>query len=223
MSTAPLPDVMTLDVERIAEPKQNPNHMPADKYAALVRVIDALGFFQPLLVRTLPDGSYEVVDGVHRLRAAKQLKLPEVLAVVVDGMSDQRATLAQLSMNRLRGELNLTESAALLSDLRLVGLSDDEMRLSGFNTEEIDDMLRAARTTDGLDMLDLPVGGPDPKPPQRPADERPWLLELRFKDEADFKRARRFLARVGGKGVNLADALVSLAGTAGTTKKGGKS
>jgi hypothetical protein len=229
-ATNTLPQVRTLPVSQLREPAKNPNHLTPDKFAALVRVIAQLGFFQPVLVREVApddngDAVFEIVDGVHRVRAARELGMVEVLAVVGEGLDAHRAVLAQLSMNRLRGELNLTESAELLSDLRIAGIADDALGLSGFNNAEVDDLLRSiAPPTTGMDLLDRPVGGtPAPAAPKANPNERPWLLGLRFKTEAEYNKVRKFLKRVGGgKDVDLADALVSLADSAGTKTRSRK-
>ena len=78
-------ELRELPVELI---KPNPNQ-PRTKFdpealAGLASSIEASGVVQPLLVRPLPDGSYELIAGERRWRAAQQAGLAKVPAVVRD-------------------------------------------------------------------------------------------------------------------------------------------
>src|SRR4051794_41862404 len=53
-------------------PSQPRTNFDEEALAALAASIEATGVVQPLLVRPLPDGSYELVAGERRWRAAQQ-------------------------------------------------------------------------------------------------------------------------------------------------------
>lgn len=141
----------------------NPNVVSAVQYTALVHSIRHNGFLQPLLVRAHVGGGYEVVDGHHRLRAAKEVGLAGVPAVVVEA-SDSEAAIAMLSLNRLRGELDLSSVATILSALAEDGFPD--LTLSGFNGGEISALLDSMGTSsDGISGLGEDAGAEEAVPP----------------------------------------------------------
>ncbi len=95
--------------------------------AALAASIEASGVVQPLLVRPLADGSYELVAGERRWRAAQQAGLDKVPAVVRDQAEAERLQAALIE-NMVREDLNPVEEAkacsALVEDL---GLTKEEL------------------------------------------------------------------------------------------------
>jgi len=82
---------------------------------------------QPLLVRPLADGSYELVAGERRWRAAQQAGLEKVPAVVREQAEPERLQAALIE-NMVREDLNPVEEAkacsALVEDL---GLTKEEL------------------------------------------------------------------------------------------------
>jgi ParB family chromosome partitioning protein len=74
------------------------------------------GVLQPLLVRTVDDGKYEIVAGARRFRAAKLATLEEVPVRVVE-LSDAAVRESQLTENLLREDVHPYEEALALSGL----------------------------------------------------------------------------------------------------------
>lgn len=72
--------------------------------------IKAYGVLQPLIVRKLPDGGYELVAGERRLRAAKQAGLDDV-PVLVREYNDKEISEIALIENIQREDLNAMEEA----------------------------------------------------------------------------------------------------------------
>ena len=76
----------------------------------LAQSIKSQGVMQPVLVRALPDGRYEIIAGERRTRAARLAGLESVPALVKD--ADDRATLAMALIENLqREDLNPLEEA----------------------------------------------------------------------------------------------------------------
>ncbi|MBQ7456594.1 MAG: ParB/RepB/Spo0J family partition protein [Desulfovibrio sp.] len=75
------------------------------------------GIIQPLLVREMPDKSYQIIAGERRLRAAKLVGLTTV-PVFVRKMSDEDVMTAALIENLQREDLNPIEEALALKNLR---------------------------------------------------------------------------------------------------------
>jgi len=139
--------------------KPNPNQprttFDPDALAALAASIDATGVVQPLLVRPLADGSYELVAGERRWRAAQQAGLEKVPAVVRDQAEPERLQAALIE-NMVREDLNPVEEAkacaALVEDL---GLTKEELaRRVGRSRPAVSNLIRLLELPDeALDML----------------------------------------------------------------------
>lgn len=78
--------------------------------AELAASVAQHGVLQPLLVRPLPNGQYQLVAGERRWRAARMAGLQEVPAVVRE-MSEQEAAELALIENLQRQDLNPMEEA----------------------------------------------------------------------------------------------------------------
>lgn len=78
--------------------------------ADLAASIEQHGVLQPLLVRPMPDGRYQLVAGERRWRASRMAGLTEV-PVVVREMTDREASELALIENLQRQDLNPMEEA----------------------------------------------------------------------------------------------------------------
>ena len=87
---------------------------------ALAESIKARGILQPIVVRPLPGGEYELIAGERRWRAARMAGLEQVPAIVRDTEESERLELALIE-NMAREDLNPVEEAracsALIEDL----------------------------------------------------------------------------------------------------------
>jgi ParB family chromosome partitioning protein len=107
-----------------------------------------VGLLQPLIVRPLDDGRYELVAGERRWRAAQKAGIARVPAVVRTSPEDERLQAALIE-NMVREDLNPVEEAracaALVDDL---GISKEELaRRVGRSRAAISNLIR---------LLDLP-------------------------------------------------------------------
>ena len=87
--------------------------------ASIIRLADSIrrsGILQPLTVRRLDKGLYEIVAGERRLRAAKLLQLSTVPCLLVDVDSKKSAELAIIE-NIQRENLNIFEQASSIAAL----------------------------------------------------------------------------------------------------------
>ncbi len=96
---------------------------------ALSELADSIakhGVIQPLLVRPLPDGSYQLVAGERRWRASRMAGLTEV-PVVIKELSDDEAMALALIENLQREDLNAVEEAQGIKALMdTLGLTQEE-------------------------------------------------------------------------------------------------
>lgn len=109
--------VLSVPVEKI---KPNPNQprvvFDQVQLEGLAQSIRESGILQPLSLRKLKDGTYQLVAGERRLRAAKLLGMSEVPAIVISADDRQAAILALLE-NIQREDLDFFEQAEGLSRL----------------------------------------------------------------------------------------------------------
>lgn len=157
---APAITLQTIKLEDLRKrPGDNPNVVDEAQFSALVHSIRHNGFLQPIAVRPIEQmggPAYEVIDGHHRWRAAQEVGLIEVPALVVEASTSESAVY-MLSLNRLRGELNLAAVASILKDLSDDGFPD--LTLSGFNGGEIQSLLDTVVTeVDGIDGIGEDAG-----------------------------------------------------------------
>jgi ParB family chromosome partitioning protein len=142
-------ELRELPVELVKpNPKQPRTRFDAEALAGLAASIETSGVVQPLLVRPLPDGSYELIAGERRWRAAQQAGLGKVPAIVRDSERAERLQVALIE-NMVREDLNPVEEAracaALVDDL---GLSKEELaRRIGRSRPAVSNLIR---------LLDLP-------------------------------------------------------------------
>src|SRR3954454_15130503 len=132
--------------------KPNPNQprtqFDKDALDSLASSIETSGVVQPLLVRPLHDGSYELVAGERRWRAAQEAGLEKVPAIVRDSEQAERLQVALIE-NMVREDLNPVEEAracaALIEEL---DVSKEELaRRVGRSRPAISNLIR---------ILDLP-------------------------------------------------------------------
>ena len=97
-------------------PDQPREHFDEETLASLSASIRELGVLQPVLVKQGADGSYELIAGERRLRAAKRAGLTTIPAIVRE--ADRAASLEQALVENLhRQDLNALEEAAAYSQL----------------------------------------------------------------------------------------------------------
>ena len=97
-----------------------------DALAELADSIAKHGVIQPLLVRPMPDGSYQLVAGERRWRASRMAGLTEV-PVVIKELSDDEAMALALIENLQREDLNAIEEAQGIKTLMdTLSLTQDE-------------------------------------------------------------------------------------------------
>ena len=106
-----------------AQPRQD---FDEEELEALAESISQHGIIQPLTVRQLESGYYQIIAGERRWRAARMANLTEVPAVVIEA-DDKKAMELALIENLQRQDLNPVEEAlgyqSLMSDY---GLTQEE-------------------------------------------------------------------------------------------------
>jgi len=103
--------ITTLSLDKIEANKNQPRkEIDPDALKELAASIKEKGFIQPVLVRTNDKGSYELIAGERRFRAAKMLQLKEVPAIIKD-VSDLDSLELSIIENVQRENLNSIDQA----------------------------------------------------------------------------------------------------------------
>ena len=170
-----------LPVERVRPGQYQPRtRMDADALQELADSIKAQGLVQPIVVRKLNGGEYELIAGERRWRAAQLAGLHDIPAVVRD-IPDQAAAAMSLFENIQREDLNALEEAGALR--RLI----DEFGLTHQQTAEAVGRSRVA-VTNLLRLLEL----------------QPEVKALLDAGQFEMGHARALLALQGAKQVEIA-------------------
>jgi ParB family chromosome partitioning protein len=124
----PATDTPEIAIDRIARnPHQPRNRFDDDETAELAASIALHGVLQPIVVRAVAAGGYELIAGERRLRAARIAGLSHIPAVVRETAIGESLELA-LVENVQRADLNAIEEATAYRELiDRFGLSHEEV------------------------------------------------------------------------------------------------
>ena len=142
-------EISTLAITEI-EPNRDQPRKQFDP-TALSELADSIkeyGVLQPLVVRPLPDGSYQLVAGERRWRASRMAGLSSV-PVVIRELTDSQAMELALIENLQREDLNAIEEAAGYREL---------MDRFGLTQEQVAQRVGKSRPviTNAMRLLNLP-------------------------------------------------------------------
>ncbi len=134
----------SLKIEQLKPSSVQPRRtFEEDSLKSLCSSIKAQGVLQPLLVRPMSDGSYEIIGGERRWRASQMAGLKEV-PVVIRELDDGKALEVALVENIQRSDLTPIDEAA--GYLRLVNefnyTHEDMARVTGKSRSHITNLLR---------------------------------------------------------------------------------
>lgn len=139
----------TLRTSEIEPNRDQPRkHFSPDSISALADSIREHGILQPILVRPLSTGGYQIVAGERRWRAARMLGLDEV-PVNIKEISDTETMQIAIIENLQRENLNPVEEAAGYNEL---------MSNYGMTQEQVGKMVGKSRSAiaNAVRMLSLP-------------------------------------------------------------------
>ena len=101
-----------VDIGLIKSFKNHPFRVVDDeKMDELVDSVIKQGILSPVLIRPNGDGTYEMISGHRRLHAAERAKLKTIPAIIMDGLTDDEATIVMVDANLQREEILPSERA----------------------------------------------------------------------------------------------------------------
>ncbi|HZR32574.1 MAG TPA: ParB/RepB/Spo0J family partition protein [Terriglobales bacterium] len=131
-------------------PYQTRGSLPEQQLAELVASIAATGVVQPIVVRPIPGGRFQLIAGQRRWEASRRAGKVSIPAVVRQ-VSDQQAMEMTIIENLQRQDLNTLEQARAFERLgREFGLTQEQMaQRTGIDRTTVSNYVR---------LLKLPVG-----------------------------------------------------------------
>lgn len=139
----------TILIQEIKLPPTQPRrYFDPKKLEELSLSLKELGILEPLIVRPLTDGNYELIAGERRFKAAIMAGL-EFVPVVIKEMDDDTVKQVQLIENLQREDLNAYEETIGILEflaLRLNSTQDEVIsllnRMSKANRKQADNVIR---------------------------------------------------------------------------------
>lgn len=141
-----LPDdgeqIIQIEIERLKTFKNHPFKVQDDEEMKLLKEsIEKYGILNPLIVRPLKEGVYEIISGHRRRFAAEQLGYRKV-PVIIRVMRDEESVIAMVDANLQREQISYSEKGFAYK------MKNEAMkRVRGRRKKgQIDDSLRGIRT-----------------------------------------------------------------------------
>lgn len=153
------PDLRDLPIELVAANRNQPRRrFDDDALVALAESLRVRGVLQPVLVRPVAGGTYELIAGERRWRAAQMAGLDTIPAVVREHDEADSLEIALIE-NMAREDLNPVEEARACSMLvDELGLTREEIgRRVGRSRVAVSNLMRLLDLPD--EVLDLLEGG----------------------------------------------------------------
>lgn len=141
-----LPDdgeqIIQIEIERLKRFKDHPFKVQDDEEMKLLKEsIEKYGILNPLIVRPLKEGVYEIISGHRRRFAAEQLGYRKV-PVIIRVMRDEESVIAMVDANLQREQISYSEKGFAYK------MKNEAMkRVRGRRKKgQLDDSLRGIRT-----------------------------------------------------------------------------
>jgi ParB family transcriptional regulator, chromosome partitioning protein len=143
------PELRDLPLELIRpNPHQPRTRFDPDSITSLAASIADAGIVQPLIVRPLADGRYELIAGERRWRAAREAGVQSVPAIIRDEAEADRLQTALIENVAREGLNPVDEARACATLVEDLGLSKEELaRRLGRSRSAVSNLIR---------LLDLP-------------------------------------------------------------------
>lgn len=154
-STPSSSELQQLPVEFLIPGKYQPRKdMSQEALEDLASSIRAQGIIQPIVVRPISNGKFEIIAGERRWRASQLAKLAEVPCIVKD-VPDEAAVAIALIENIQREDLNAMEEAVALERL-LIEFSLTHQQVAdavGKSRASVTNLLRLNQLNDDVKLL----------------------------------------------------------------------
>jgi len=104
-------------IEQVEPNPWNPNVQDDRTFDALVENIQEVGMDEPVLVRQLENGKYQVINGEHRYEACKVLGFDEIPVIVSDKFDEDMAKFQTVRRHVIQGKMDPMKFTKLFDDM----------------------------------------------------------------------------------------------------------
>lgn len=119
-------------IDQVVPNKFNPNIQTKQMFEKGVNSVKEFGMLGSILVRELA-GMYEIVDGEHRWKYAKELGYKEITIESLGEISEDKLKVLTILLNNLKGKDDIEKRVAIYESL-----SAGQLQLLPFTEEEIE-------------------------------------------------------------------------------------
>ena len=172
--------VTMVDFKDLQPSPWNPNVVSPDNEAKLEESIRRHGFFKPVLVRQLENGSLQIIGGEHRARAAARIGHIKTPVINLGKISDKKAQELCLLDNGRYGTDDTLQLAGILEEL---GSAEDLSKFMPYTDADLHSIFSSVN----IALDDLGIGDDGDDAPQVATKERPVQTEqiMRFKVQVE--------------------------------------
>lgn len=125
---------LTVQIDTIHPNPFNPNVQDKTTFEKEKKSIKELGMLGSILVReSVIPGHYEILDGEHRWKAAKELDYTEMTIENIGKIPDSQMKFLTIHLNNLRGKDDMFKRAAILNEL-----DSGQLEMLPWSSEEIE-------------------------------------------------------------------------------------
>jgi ParB/RepB/Spo0J family partition protein len=118
---------VNVPVDLISPDPKNRDKIDPARVDQLAENIADVGLLQPVIVRMMKDGKYQLIAGEHRWRAVKKLKIPTIAARIYRNQTELEAAKRKTAENALRVDLTPIERAKRYQELQQLGASQKDI------------------------------------------------------------------------------------------------
>lgn len=153
--------IINIEIEKLVDfRKGQPFSYSDEDYEELKQSIKENGILEPILVRDIGNNNYEIINGHHRVKCAKELGINEITAVIKKCDDDTKANYMLLEMT-LKQRKNIPpceKGNAYKLQLELL----KKIKLNNLDKVNNDNGLEATVQSEQLDSIDeLSTNSPD--------------------------------------------------------------
>lgn len=183
--------IIDKNIEQIKQYKNNPKLHNKHQIKQIADSIKEFGFVNPVLL----DENGEIIAGHGRFMAAQLLNMTTIPTITLSHLSDSQKRLYRIADNKLT-ELGKWDITALEIEIKELESLNLDLELTGFETEEIDNLILGnSGTTNSKD---------DNIPELKPADYKSklgdvWQLGRHFLICGDALKAETYAKLMGNK------------------------
>ena len=125
-------EIKYINVDKIQFNNINPNRMPSKTMKKLKLSMTKFTLLNPIVVREIGKDKFEIIDGEHRLKAARELGWLDIQAKIMEATEEEVAKL--ILATTIKGKHNLYETLDIVEKLQK---TEDQETLNACNLDKM--------------------------------------------------------------------------------------